>query len=471
MGAERWLCSSCGATSDPAAEPPPGCARCDAPLHLGKFGLVELLAPEQSLRVFRARESSGSREITIRLLPENLGACLPDLRQALKRFGSFSHPMIAAPIDVGIHRGRAFIAEELVPGEAVSRLDLTLREGMGVMRDVALAIAAAHDRGVVHPDLRADSLKVVRTSGKSLGDSSWRVFITGFVGPGEGSVRANLHGLGSILFTVATGRTPGTGSPSSLNPLIDTALESIIRMAMDSEGSHQPPGAEAVAAELTRWLKGDAPSVGPATKKLQLPPKRGFDWSRIRPEARIAGVMSLALLLLILFLSFRKADPPTSPAPEAKSGVASAPVVPPPVDPPKPPPPAPPKETPPPVAPPKPPLPPEPKPVPVEPPKPPPPKPAPVDPPKPPPPKAPTSRSVGILQSIHPEYGLFVKLDGGTAPATGEELEAVRDGQAVARLAVDRVTAPEKRYPQGCAICRLVSGSAAPGDAVRRVSK
>jgi len=151
MGAERWLCSSCGATSDPAPETPPGCARCDAPLHVGKFGLIELLAPEQSLRVFRGRESRGPREVTIRLLPEDLGSCLPELRQALKRFASFSHPGIAAPIDVGVHRGKAFVAEEFVPGEAILRADLILREAMGVMRDVALAIGAAHDKGSSTP--------------------------------------------------------------------------------------------------------------------------------------------------------------------------------------------------------------------------------------------------------------------------------------------------------------------------------
>ncbi|MBI3856877.1 MAG: hypothetical protein HY293_14410, partial [Planctomycetes bacterium] len=46
MGAERWLCFSCGATSDPAPETPPGCARCDAPLHVGKYGLIAELDPE-----------------------------------------------------------------------------------------------------------------------------------------------------------------------------------------------------------------------------------------------------------------------------------------------------------------------------------------------------------------------------------------------------------------------------------------
>lgn len=467
MGAERWLCSSCGATSDPAAEPPPGCARCDAPLHVGKFGLIELLAPDQALRIFRGRESRGSREVTIRLLPEKLSSCLPELRQELKKFGSFAHPGIAAPIDAGIHRGRAFVAEEFVPGDAITGADLTLREGMGVMRDVALALGAAHDHGIVHPDLRPESLRVARGDGKTLGER--RVSITGFVGPGEASVRQNLRALGSILYTVATGRPPGSTSPSSLNPLVDTPLESIIRMAMDSEGSHQPPGAEAIATELTRWLKGEAPSVRPSTIVVPPAPKKSFDWSRIRLEARIAAGVSLALFLLVLALIFRKSEPPPAKAKEEPTPVVATPpkpAPPPPVEAPKPEPPKPP--------PPKP----QPTPVPVEPPKPPPPpppkpepKPAPVEAPKPIPPKAPVARSVGVVQNIHPEYGLFVRLESGPPPAPGEELDAVRNGEVVARLTVERVTGPEKRYPQGCAICRLANGSAAAGDAVLRRSK
>jgi hypothetical protein len=99
------------------------------------------------------------------------------------------------------------------------------------------------------------------------------------------------------------------------------------------------------------------------------------------------------------------------------------------------------------------------------------PKPKPVEPSKPPPRPPPADRPIGVVQAVHPEYGVFVKLEGGTRPAAGEELEAVRDGQVVARLALDRITAPEKRYPQGCAVCRIVSGAASAGDAVRRIAK
>jgi hypothetical protein len=635
MGAERWICSSCGATTYPLPEPPPGCARCDAPLQVGKYGLIDLLAPEHGLRIYRGRESTGARQVTVRILPENLLPSVPALRETLNRFTSFSHAAIAPPLDAGAHRGRPYVVEDFAPGEAIIRVDLTLRESMGIMRDVANAVEAAHEHGIIHPDLRADHVRLYRGAGKALGDSGWRVRVTGFVGPGDSSVRSNVQAIGAILYTVAMGRPPGAIPAPNLNPLVDTALESIIRLALDADGSHQPPGAGEIATELTRWLKEDAPAprkpsriVPPANPA----PRRAFDLSRIRPEARIAAGISLALLVVILLLSLRRGGPAptqarrTEPMPQATPVVRAQPDPPKPVsDNPGPPPksvarkpsvapepnlapvekpslrpqpktalvekPVPPlelkpapveKTTPPPepkptvrekpapppdpkpapVEKPAPPLertpplvekptplpepkptpiekpaplekpapPPDPKPAPVEKPAPPlertpplvekptplpgpkptlvekpapppdpksaavekptppaerkPPlveKPAPapepkrppVEPPKPPTskPKQPTATAAGVIQAIHPDYGIFVKLEVEKAPAVDDELEAIRDGKVVARLVVELVTAPEKRYPRGCAVCRIMSGAPSAGDGVQRVAK
>ena len=75
------------------------------------------------------------------------------------------------------------------------------------------------------------------------------------------------------------------------------------------------------------------------------------------------------------------------------------------------------------------------------------------------------------MKGIHPDFGVFVKLDGAVKLSAGDQLEGLRNGQVVARFAVERVTGPEKRYPQGCAVCRVVSGDAAQGDTVRRITK
>src|SRR5262245_46446144 len=116
MFSEPWLCPSCGASSDPAPEPPPGCSRCSAPLHIGKFGLLAEYEPDRSARVFRGRESSGRTEVIVRIFPENLKVDAALIRQAVKRASTLTHPVIAPALDAGTYRNQTYFVETAVPG-------------------------------------------------------------------------------------------------------------------------------------------------------------------------------------------------------------------------------------------------------------------------------------------------------------------------------------------------------------------
>jgi hypothetical protein len=75
------------------------------------------------------------------------------------------------------------------------------------------------------------------------------------------------------------------------------------------------------------------------------------------------------------------------------------------------------------------------------------------------------------VQGVQPEYVVFVQLDADGKVGPGEILEVVRKEKAVARLRVERVTAPEKLYPNGCAVCKAEQGEPSLGDGVRRVAR
>jgi serine/threonine protein kinase len=548
MASERWLCPSCGATSDPAPEPPPGCSKCDAPLHVGKFGLLAEIEPDRSARVYRGREASGRTEVIVRIFPEHLKLDVAGIRQAAKRAAALSHPVIAAPLDVGTHRNQPYFVETAVPGIPITNANLTLRESVGLMRILALALDHAHGRGVVHPDLRAGDVRISREADRQLGIDVWRVSLTGFGIANGGSVRDNVGAFGRILYAAATGRAPrdwATLAPSSVNPLVDSHLEAIILMAMDSNASQQPPSMEELAAELGRWLDGGA-KADPAPKTA--PPLK----ATVRQPWKTWGLLggSAAAVLLLLMLVFRRGDRPIDPVPvvrvpQAKEARATLVKSPPPPPTPVEPPPAKPEPPPPSVEPPKPtaklaedkpqpatsaPLPeviptpakpvepppakPDPAPVKVEPPKPPPEpakpappppepeKPAPLRPVKPPqekpvpppPPPAPKpapepappppeesssakatedkpAAALGDVFRVHPKDGVFVKLNGAISPAAGETLEAVRKGKVVAKLRVTELTPAERRYPKGCAVCRIESGQPGEGDSVRKAGR
>src|SRR5437016_1056915 len=180
VSAERWLCPSCGATSEPAPEPPPGCPRCDAPLYVGKFGLLSELPSDRSARIFRGRESGGRAEVTVSLFPGDLLPPLGLVRQAIKKAASVSDPSIEFPLDAGTHQDRIYIVEPPATGEPVTKADLTLREAVNVIRTAALALDQAQSHGVVHGDLRAEHLRVSRVAGERLVETAWRLSLRGF---------------------------------------------------------------------------------------------------------------------------------------------------------------------------------------------------------------------------------------------------------------------------------------------------
>lgn len=90
----------------------------------------------------------------------------------------------------------------------------------------------------------------------------------------------------------------------------------------------------------------------------------------------------------------------------------------------------------------------------------------------PPPPSAPSkppaTARLGIIQRVHPEYGIFVRLEPETTLALGDVLEVVRDGQAVGEITVQALAKADATYPHGCAVCRPGKGSPQKGDEVRR---
>jgi hypothetical protein len=472
--------------SDPSPETPPGCSHCDAPLYVGKFGLLAEVEPERSARVYRGREAAGRADVTVRIFPEALLPSVPLIRQAVEQASSFAHPMIATPLDAGTHRNRVYVVESFVPGDPITRTFLTLREAVIVIRNVASTLDEAHRRGIVHPDLRAENLRLSRYSGQSLGESGWRVSLTCFGIASGGSVRANVRALGAILYGAVTGRASRESpwwppvSPASLNPLVDSKLESIILMAMELDSSRQPPSADHIASKLTRWIEGSTRS-GAVPEAGQSP--RSRLWLKIRSRPRTAAILCGAGLTALVLLAARKGDLPTKPtpaalpqevhvsqppwleshpSPTAKPAEIGLPLALPPTflsDP---------KQTlavkvdtPPgasePAAyvagPPKPVL-------------------ARVEPAKP---ALPSDLlplpNVGEVRAVHPHFGVFVTLESASKPVAGDALEALRNGQVVAHLGVEQITAPDRRYSNGCAVCRIVSGETSPGDKVRRIAK
>ncbi|MFN2387464.1 MAG: serine/threonine-protein kinase, partial [Thermoanaerobaculia bacterium] len=118
--------------------------------------------------VYRARDTRLGRDVAIKVLAGGLtsesGGRQPRFEREARLLASLNHPGIAAVYGLEEAEGMPFIVMELVPGETLSeRISggaLPIPEALDVARQIAEALESAHERGVVHRDLKPGNVKV-----------------------------------------------------------------------------------------------------------------------------------------------------------------------------------------------------------------------------------------------------------------------------------------------------------------------
>ncbi len=116
--------------------------------------------------VYKATDLTLHRDVALKVLPAG-GETSPAQRQRFLRearaAAAITHASIATVYEIGEAEGHAFIAMELVKGVTLrNRIapGMGIAESLRVAREIARGLAKAHERGVVHRDLKPDNVMI-----------------------------------------------------------------------------------------------------------------------------------------------------------------------------------------------------------------------------------------------------------------------------------------------------------------------
>src|SRR5262249_32328615 len=118
-------------------------------------------------RVFRARDEKLKRDVAIKSLPSEFlydSERLARFEREARVLASLNHPNIAAIYDLESAGKQSFLVMEFVEGETLEQRTaggpIPLREALTIAKQIAEAMEAAHEKGVVHRDLKPPNVKI-----------------------------------------------------------------------------------------------------------------------------------------------------------------------------------------------------------------------------------------------------------------------------------------------------------------------
>jgi serine/threonine protein kinase len=278
---------------------------------LGEYRLERLIGTGASGQVYRASQIQTNAAVAVKVIDRRFTSDANfKLRfvEHAQLVSGLAHPHLVTIHHFGEHDGNAFIVMELLAGTSFESLrsvpivkswDPALWGMVNLVREAAEGIAAVHERGVVHGDIKRSNL-VLTSADRSVAhvkvtDVGLRRLLTptpGFDADGfKKTVRRDLRALGYVLYEATTGRlvtpvegaapanvaSPGqsvAGYPPALDLVVSRCLDAARRDQFATAGELRDALQTLCAAEAgTLRPSGNLAVVGPAPV-VTLPPRR-----------------------------------------------------------------------------------------------------------------------------------------------------------------------------------------------------
>lgn len=319
-------------------------ATLSAGLRIGDYEVLGELGRGGMGVVYKARHQTLDRMVAIKMILSGPHAG----REATERFiaearavAKLQHPGIVQIFDIGEHSGQAWFALEFVEGtdlqKELARKPRTAQEAAQILRDLCMAMQAAHDKGILHRDLKpanvlissAGVLKITdfglakeldaegstRTSeGTLMGTPS---YMPPEQARGEMSrldQRSDVYSLGAILYHILTGRPPFLTdspirtvmqviknepvAPRQMQPGIPEELETICLKSLQKDPAARYQTCGELHADLERFLRGEPILARPISRF-----ERAVRWCRRNPAIALPSIAAVLLLVAVALIS------------------------------------------------------------------------------------------------------------------------------------------------------------------------
>jgi eukaryotic-like serine/threonine-protein kinase len=266
---------------------------------IAHYNLLDKVGEGGLGEVYRARDTKAGRTVALKLLPPiddeaARQALLEDARAA----ATLSHPNIATLWDVGDEDGVAYLAYEFVAGitlkQEIGGRPVHARRAVELAVQIADALADAHGRGLIHGDVRPDTIAVTQKGSAKLldfGMARWTrggavrrlaarapdtldagaLPVVAYLSPEQAlgglvDARTDVSSLGAVLYEMLTGRQAFRAAtaadtvveiirrvpeaPSATNPEVPPDLDAIVLRAMAKDIEARQQSAASLSAEL-----------------------------------------------------------------------------------------------------------------------------------------------------------------------------------------------------------------------------
>ena len=292
----------------------------------GRYLLEERLGRGGMSTVWRALDQVLNRRVAVKIVAEMEDAevTAERFRREARATAALNHPNIVTVFDAGVDHDRPYLVMELLPGRTLSE-DLRERgafpadEVRSIALQVAAALGAAHESGLVHRDIKPGNIARTADGGVKVVDFGITHIIDEAVSEGHapltatGAVigtaaylapeqaraervdgRADLYALGCVLYALLTGKPPFQG-PTAVSTMMAHATEpvpdirearpdvppqlaAVVTALLAKDPEARPASAEAVAAAL------QADTAQEATQLLP-PPVVGEETTTVVPAS------------------------------------------------------------------------------------------------------------------------------------------------------------------------------------------